>query len=159
MPNQTNNINIVEFTEASKSELRKESENSNQAFFKYSILSSYNIELLRLLCIIKEAFRKLVKKTNWYQINYTRRKRSEQPKIYSRKILDKVRETCNICSTTIFNLHMVCLKCGYTVSIDCFEESEKKDFWLNRMIQFSMQISWSIGKKKKELDIVLWFNL
>lgn len=31
-----------------------------------------------------------------------------------------VREMCDVCSTTIFNLHWTCGQCGFVACIDCF---------------------------------------
>lgn len=50
-----------------------------------------------------------------------------------------VREMCDVCDTTIFNLHWVCPKCGFGVCVDCYKlkkrtfhpESEIETFaWL-----------------------------
>ncbi|KAL8585820.1 hypothetical protein ACOMHN_065170 [Nucella lapillus] len=32
-----------------------------------------------------------------------------------------VREMCDVCETTIFNMHWVCSKCGYVVCVDCYK--------------------------------------
>ena len=31
-----------------------------------------------------------------------------------------VREMCDVCDTTLFNMHWVCHKCGFVVCIDCY---------------------------------------
>jgi len=31
-----------------------------------------------------------------------------------------VREMCDVCSTTLFNVHWSCFHCGFTVCLDCF---------------------------------------
>ncbi|CAG5120520.1 unnamed protein product [Candidula unifasciata] len=48
-----------------------------------------------------------------------------------------VREMCDVCDTTLFNMHWVCHKCGFVVCLDCYEvrikESKKgcsDDKWL-----------------------------
>ena len=47
-----------------------------------------------------------------------------------------VREMCDVCDTTLFNMHWVCRKCGFVVCLDCYkvkarevdgEEDEKAD--------------------------------
>lgn len=32
-----------------------------------------------------------------------------------------LREMCDACATTIFNIHWVCQKCGFGVCLDCYE--------------------------------------
>ena len=34
----------------------------------------------------------------------------------------RVREMCDVCSTTLFNIHWTCSLCGYCACIDCFRE-------------------------------------
>ena len=34
--------------------------------------------------------------------------------------MNGVRETCDLCDTTLFNMHWVCHKCGFVVCIDCY---------------------------------------
>ncbi|XP_060043357.1 lysine-specific demethylase 3A isoform X2 [Erinaceus europaeus] len=36
-----------------------------------------------------------------------------------------VREMCDVCDTTIFNLHWVCPRCGFGVCVDCFRMKKK----------------------------------
>ncbi|KAM6136095.1 lysine-specific demethylase 3A isoform 2-T2 [Phoenicopterus ruber ruber] len=36
-----------------------------------------------------------------------------------------VREMCDVCDTTIFNLHWVCSKCGFGVCVDCYRMKKK----------------------------------
>ena len=38
-----------------------------------------------------------------------------------------VREMCDVCSTTIFNLHWTCGQCGFVACIDCFRERAKRN--------------------------------
>uniref|UniRef100_A0A8C4V5B2 Lysine-specific demethylase n=1 Tax=Falco tinnunculus TaxID=100819 RepID=A0A8C4V5B2_FALTI len=38
-----------------------------------------------------------------------------------------VREMCDVCDTTIFNLHWVCSKCGFGVCVDCYRMKKKND--------------------------------
>uniref|UniRef100_A0A8C9ERQ4 Lysine-specific demethylase n=1 Tax=Pavo cristatus TaxID=9049 RepID=A0A8C9ERQ4_PAVCR len=38
-----------------------------------------------------------------------------------------VREMCDVCDTTIFNLHWVCSKCGFGVCVDCYRMRKKDD--------------------------------
>ena len=32
-----------------------------------------------------------------------------------------IREMCDACATTIFNMHWVCTKCGFGVCLDCYK--------------------------------------
>lgn len=32
-----------------------------------------------------------------------------------------VREMCDVCDTTLFNMHWVCHKCGFVVCLDCYK--------------------------------------
>ncbi|KAG8185327.1 hypothetical protein JTE90_008232 [Oedothorax gibbosus] len=38
-----------------------------------------------------------------------------------KRIVQGVREMCDVCSTTIFNIHWVCPICGFAVCIDCYK--------------------------------------
>ncbi|GFT80129.1 lysine-specific demethylase 3A [Nephila pilipes] len=38
-----------------------------------------------------------------------------------KRIVQGVREMCDVCSTTIFNIHWVCPICGFSVCIDCYK--------------------------------------
>ena len=33
-----------------------------------------------------------------------------------------VRELCDVCYTTLFNIHFVCPNCGFAVCLDCYSE-------------------------------------
>eukprot|EP00066_Takifugu_rubripes_P028230 XP_011617496.1 PREDICTED: probable JmjC domain-containing histone demethylation protein 2C isoform X2 [Takifugu rubripes] len=37
-----------------------------------------------------------------------------------------VREMCDACEVTIFNIHWVCQKCGFVVCLDCFKAKERR---------------------------------
>ncbi|BFZ02439.1 hypothetical protein BsWGS_05478 [Bradybaena similaris] len=37
-----------------------------------------------------------------------------------------VREMCDVCDTTLFNMHWVCHKCGFVVCLDCYEVRTKE---------------------------------
>lgn len=32
-----------------------------------------------------------------------------------------VREMCDVCDTTLFNIHWVCHKCGFVACLDCYK--------------------------------------
>lgn len=42
-------------------------------------------------------------------------------KIVWKKVVQKVREMCDVCETTLFNFHWACDKCGFVVCIDCYK--------------------------------------
>lgn len=37
-----------------------------------------------------------------------------------------VREMCDVCDTTLFNMHWVCHKCGFVVCLDCYKVKAKE---------------------------------
>lgn len=37
-----------------------------------------------------------------------------------KRVVQGVREMCDVCETTLFNIHWVCDKCGFVVCIDCY---------------------------------------
>lgn len=38
-----------------------------------------------------------------------------------KRVVQGVREMCDVCETTLFNIHWVCYKCGFVVCIDCYK--------------------------------------
>ncbi|KAL0964722.1 hypothetical protein UPYG_G00328040 [Umbra pygmaea] len=38
-----------------------------------------------------------------------------------------VREMCDACEATLFNIHWVCQKCGFVVCLDCYKAKERKN--------------------------------
>lgn len=45
----------------------------------------------------------------------------ENPTIAWKRVVQGVREMCDVCETTLFNIHWVCHKCGFVVCIDCYK--------------------------------------
>lgn len=43
-----------------------------------------------------------------------------------KRVVQGVREMCDVCETTLFNYHWVCAKCGFAVCIDCFKVKKAK---------------------------------
>lgn len=41
-----------------------------------------------------------------------------------KRVVQGVREMCDVCETTLFNYHWACGKCGFVVCLDCY-----KVFW------------------------------
>ncbi|XP_017338819.1 probable JmjC domain-containing histone demethylation protein 2C isoform X3 [Ictalurus punctatus] len=48
-------------------------------------------------------------------------------KIAWKRAVRGVRESCDACEATLFNIHWVCQKCGFVVCLDCYKAKEKKN--------------------------------
>ncbi|XP_014240695.1 probable JmjC domain-containing histone demethylation protein 2C isoform X3 [Cimex lectularius] len=46
---------------------------------------------------------------------------SEDKTIAWKRVVQGVREMCDVCETTLFNFHWACVKCGFVVCIDCYK--------------------------------------
>lgn len=40
-----------------------------------------------------------------------------------KRVVQGVREMCDVCETTLFNYHWTCGKCGFVVCLDCYKVS------------------------------------
>lgn len=40
-----------------------------------------------------------------------------------KRVVQGVREMCDVCETTLFNYHWACGKCGFVVCLDCYKVS------------------------------------
>lgn len=53
-----------------------------------------------------------------------------------------VREMCDACEATLFNIHWVCQKCGFVVCLDCYKAKERKSsrgqFFVNRNVVYAV---------------------
>lgn len=38
-----------------------------------------------------------------------------------KRVVQGVREMCDVCETTLFNFHWACGKCGFVVCLDCYK--------------------------------------
>ncbi|XP_052466859.1 probable JmjC domain-containing histone demethylation protein 2C isoform X1 [Carassius gibelio] len=47
-------------------------------------------------------------------------------KIAWKRAVHGVRESCDACEATLFNIHWVCQKCGFVVCLDCYKAKERK---------------------------------
>ncbi|KTG01707.1 hypothetical protein cypCar_00014424 [Cyprinus carpio] len=47
-------------------------------------------------------------------------------KIAWKRAVSGVRESCDACEATLFNIHWVCQKCGFVVCLDCYKAKERK---------------------------------
>ncbi|VDI29098.1 Hypothetical predicted protein [Mytilus galloprovincialis] len=50
----------------------------------------------------------------------------EDAKIAWKRAVTGVREMCDVCDTTLFNMHWVCHKCGFVVCLDCYKVKKKQ---------------------------------
>ena len=42
-----------------------------------------------------------------------------------KKVVQGIREICDVCDTTLFNFHWTCEKCGFGVCLDCFKDRKE----------------------------------
>ncbi|XP_051968991.1 probable JmjC domain-containing histone demethylation protein 2C isoform X1 [Xyrauchen texanus] len=49
-------------------------------------------------------------------------------KIAWKRAVRGVRESCDACEATLFNIHWVCQKCGFVVCLDCYKAKERKSY-------------------------------
>ena len=47
-------------------------------------------------------------------------------KVAWKRAVTGVREMCDVCDTTLFNMHWVCHKCGFVVCLDCYTVKAKE---------------------------------
>lgn len=47
-------------------------------------------------------------------------------KVAWKRQVQGVREMCDVCDTTLFNMHWVCHKCGFVVCLDCYKVKKGK---------------------------------
>lgn len=47
-------------------------------------------------------------------------------KIAWKRAVTGVREMCDVCDTTLFNMHWVCHKCGFVVCLDCYKVKKRQ---------------------------------
>lgn len=67
-------------------------------------------------------------------------------KIAWKRAVTGVREMCDVCDTTLFNIHWVCHKCGFVTCLDCYKsrkqmvedapEEKSMYFFFNRYKKF-----------------------
>ena len=54
-----------------------------------------------------------------------RRRQGKNASILWKRLQPHVREMCDVCSTSLFNIHWTCTSCGCIVCIDCFQTRKK----------------------------------
>lgn len=50
----------------------------------------------------------------------------EDKMVIWRRVVQNLREMCDVCSTTLFNYHWTCGKCGFVVCVSCFNARRNK---------------------------------
>ncbi|KAG5888935.1 hypothetical protein JTB14_006303 [Gonioctena quinquepunctata] len=50
---------------------------------------------------------------------------SDEKTVAWKRVVQGVREMCDVCETTLFNFHWACGKCGFVVCIDCYKSRKK----------------------------------
>ncbi|CRK93013.1 CLUMA_CG006571, isoform A [Clunio marinus] len=59
---------------------------------------------------------------------YLQKYKSEEKEIIWKRLIVGVVEICDLCSTTLFNFHFICTKCGLSLCVDCVTEYGERDF-------------------------------
>lgn len=62
-------------------------------------------------------------------------------KIAWKRVVQGIREMCDVCETTLFNYHWACTRCGFGVCIDCYKAREKK-IWNNDGVNDRDEFFW-----------------
>ncbi|XP_065222139.1 lysine-specific demethylase 3B-like isoform X6 [Planococcus citri] len=73
---------------------------------------------------------------------------SEDKKIAWKRVVQGVREMCDVCETTLFNFHWACSKCGFVVCIDCYKGRKNG----------TIKIWGEVGKDRDDLSWLLCTN-
>jgi [histone H3]-dimethyl-L-lysine9 demethylase len=58
------------------------------------------------------------------KVYYEKFKSDTKPLIWKR-LIDGVLEICDLCSTTLFNYHFICTKCGLSLCVECVNEKNE----------------------------------
>lgn len=69
----------------------------------------------------------LIEKEKLEKIVYLENNHVNKPIIWKR-LIDGVLEICDLCSTTLFNYHFICTRCGLSLCTDCTNESVNNEF-------------------------------
>ncbi|KAJ4435833.1 hypothetical protein ANN_18452 [Periplaneta americana] len=73
---------------------------------------------------------------------------SDEKTIAWKRVVQGVREMCDVCETTLFNFHWACNKCGFVVCIDCYKGRKNG----------SIKIWGEAGKDRDEFSWLLCTN-
>ncbi|RXG69918.1 Lysine-specific demethylase 3A [Armadillidium vulgare] len=69
----------------------------------------------------------------------------EDPVVAWKRVVQGVREMCDVCETTLFNIHWACSKCGFVVCIDCYKGRKEGTVKV-----------WDVDEGAKERDKYSW---
>ena len=74
-----------------------------------------------------------------------------------RRAHQRVREMCDVCSTTIFNLHWTCGSCSIMVCPDCFQARQRGTRYRSvANLRRPYRTRKRLGRAERELDDTLW---
>lgn len=62
-----------------------------------------------------------------------------------------VREMCDACEATLFNIHWVCQKCGFVVCLDCYKAKERRNSKGEWCLCFDSQIRGQICRLRAHI--------
>ena len=83
----------------------------------YYFVSTLDMENAKLIILrAGDEFCNLAKKELDLVDHY---KANVSPDVIWKRLQPQVREMCDVCSTSLFNLHFTCTECGIIVCIDC----------------------------------------
>lgn len=82
-------------------------------------------------------------------------------KVAWKRAVRGVREMCDVCETTLFNIHWVCRKCGFGVCLDCYRLRKNRprsgEYWIFFFLHCNLQTGWlSVLIVSGKLLKVLW---
>jgi [histone H3]-dimethyl-L-lysine9 demethylase len=60
--------------------------------------------------------------------SYLHKYKCENSELIWKRTIERVSEICDLCSTTLFNLHFICSICGISLCFDCIDESKDGSF-------------------------------
>lgn len=84
----------------------------------YSTESEMSLDMAKfLLTSVGDQFCELVKQERAVKLDLNQQ---ESKIIIWRRPVQDLRELCDVCSTTLFNYHWTCGRCGFVVCISCF---------------------------------------
>ena len=64
-----------------------------------------------------------------------------------KSVVAGVREMCDVCETTLFNIHWVCSECGFVVCIDCYKTKRDDEALTKESINRSKTTNQVVGNK------------
>ncbi|KAL3278601.1 hypothetical protein HHI36_016143 [Cryptolaemus montrouzieri] len=73
---------------------------------------------------------------------------SEDKTVAWKRVVQGVREMCDVCETTLFNFHWACGKCGFVVCLDCYKGRKSG----------TLKVWGEVGKDRDELSWLLCTN-